>query len=127
MIGETPITGRLRIDQCVADAGDLQDRADAHDRVGRRENDEVGSCDRFKHARCGARLRGTDRDDALRGYGGMQPDPPLLKVHGPLAVVRIVENHMGFDRVVRHRQQSHARCPSLAQPTRDFGQRHAVS
>ena len=49
------------------------------------------------------------------GHRRVQPDPPLLEVHGP-AAARLVQHHVGLHPVIGHRQQRHPRLPPLAQP-----------
>jgi hypothetical protein len=67
----------------VADAGHGEDRADADDRVGRRQQDEVRRCDRLEDTRRRGRVRRAYRRDLLRRDRGVQPDPPLLEVDDP--------------------------------------------
>ena len=49
-MGERPTTGARVAPQRLADAGDAEDRADRDDRVGRRQDDQVGVGDRLDHA-----------------------------------------------------------------------------
>jgi hypothetical protein len=66
-------------------------------------------------------------EDPARRHRGVHPDPPLLEVDGALAAVGLVvrDDDVRLDRVVRHRQQPHARLPAGAQRLGDLGERVA--
>ena len=62
-------------------------------------------------------------DEPARGYRRLQPDPPLLEVHGPLAARSVVQDDVGLDRGVGHRQQGQAtgrQPPPVGEPGRDL-------
>ena len=111
--------------QRLGDARHLQDRADAHHRVARREHHDVGLGDRVEHAgrrrrRCSAPIATI----ADAGSAGPVAHPPLLEVDHPLAALG-AHAHVGLDAVVAHRQQPRAGLPARAQRLGDLRERVA--
>ena len=64
-----------------------EDRADAHHRVGRREQHDVGVCDGFGDAGAGGGLVGADEREAVRRHLRAVTHPPLLEVDRSLLAV----------------------------------------
>ena len=113
--------------QGAADAGDGQDRADAHHRVGRRQQHHVGLCDGFGDAGTRGGPVGADEREAVRRHLGAVAHPPLLKVDrallaGVLSRAGIGDDDVGFAAVVTGRQQPRARRPALAKRLGHLGQ-----
>ena len=91
----------------ITDPGDAEDRADRHDRVGRRQHHEVGVRDGVEHAGAGRGGVLAHGEDRLRGHLGAQPHPVLLEVHdaAPADAVGVRDRDVRLDPVVAHRQQ----------------------
>ena len=110
-MGERPTTGALVAPQRLAHPGDAEDGADGDDRVGRRQEHQVGVGDRVDARPApGVALVETDDDHGLGGHLGAQPHPVLLEVHDPAAARRlgVGDRHVRLDPVVGHRQQPDA-------------------
>ena len=123
---------RRRRAQRATDSGHGEDRADAHHRIGRREQHDVGVGDRLGDTGARGGLVGADESEAVGGDLGAVAHPPLLEVDRPLGVglvVRIRESvrhdDVGFAAVVGDGQQSGARLPPRAQRLGDLRQRIA--
>ncbi len=124
MIGETPTIGAAVATSACADAGDRQDRPDAHDRVGRRQQHHVGG--------------GIASTTPGAGVATSAPTA-MISTAGVLACNRTHHSwkwmagdprcpsttHVRLDPVVGHRQQPDAGPPPVAQPGGDLRQRHA--
>ena len=108
----------------LADAGHAEDRPDGHDRVARRDQDDVGGGDRLEHARCGLGVVDAHLHERAGGQRGTVLDPPLLEVDGPARAVE-VDDDVGLAAVVGHRQQPDAGLPPLAQRRGHVGERVA--
>lgn len=99
--------GRSGAAQGIADPGHAEDDPDRHDRVARREQDDVSGADRVQHPWRGRGPIHPCDDETLSGDGGSHPHPPFLEVHRSWPLT-LVDDDVGLDRGVSHRQQGHA-------------------
>ena len=91
-------------------------------------SDVVGAGDRVEHPRRWRCRLGPGEHDLGGRDRGVQPDPPLLEVHGlPARPLVALDRHVGLNPVVGHGQQRHAGLPSLAQNAGDRRQREPVA
>ena len=120
------MTACRRRAQCAPDPGNGQDRADAHHRIGRRQQHHVGGFDGLGDAGARGGLVGADEREAVGRHLRAVAHPPLLEVDGPLLpVVRIADDDVGFAAVVAGRQQPRAGLPPVAQRLGHLRQRIA--
>ena len=99
--------GRAGAAQRVAHPGHAEDDADRDDGVARRQQDDVGLADGVEHARGGGRpVHARPRRSAAPARAARMPDPPLLEVDRALRPLALVDDHVGLDRGVGHRQQA---------------------
>ena len=106
MMPETPTTGAVVSTSASRMPGTPRIVPDGDDRVGRRDQHDVGVGDRLEHAGRRLGVLDADRHHGVGGHRGLVADPVLLEVHRPaLAGVRVVDHDVGLDPVVGHRQQ----------------------
>ncbi len=111
MTGLTPTTGACVPRSGLPDAGQGQDGAEGHHGVAGRQQQDVGLAQRVQDAGGGDGTVQSEQREAVRRHLGVHPYPPLLQVHGP--ALRVLDQHVGLDRLVRHRQQ---RTPGRQRP-----------
>src|SRR3954454_4359786 len=108
------------LEDLLAEARNAQDRADGHHRVGRREQDGVRLPERLGDAGRGPGGVPAYLDEGPWVEGRPVAHPPLLEVDRLLpSGVRVLDDDVGLDPLVAHRQERDAGPPPVGERRRD--------